>query len=442
MEAERPPPAPPRRFRVVLVRMPPGGARALRQVIPGHELHHADPPVVLRVTGEASSAAETARRLVAVGAGVVVQEEFGEDLHCPDHSAELVTGRCEVCQRATCSSCALEAGGPPVCRSCGTKRRDSIHWTRTRQLFLLLLFVLFLYQIARTWEADRRLTRETGPVPVAVLQFAGPRGSLHPMVRGLAGLDPAWAGPTLADVAALFSRERQRYTGSSADALNLSLRGPWDEIPAPPPLPDGEGLLRDAWRGWRQVHYWRRLADRHGVDRRAVPVQVHVIYRRSTDDVAAESRASIKHRLAIVHISLDDPNPAYPALTIAHELAHTLGATDRYDAEGYARYPEGYVEPFRDPLYPQRYAELMSGDVPWSRWEEREPRSLEEVRIGHRTAAELGWISHDRADAWYRSDDLDANDRLPPDAARTVPPEACPPGSDDPATAPAVPGTH
>ena len=43
---------------------------------------------------------------------------------------------------------------------------------------------------------------------------------------------------------------------------------------------------------------------------------------------------------------------------VAHELCHPLGATDKYD--GVSVWPQGYVEPDREPRYPQRKAEIMA----------------------------------------------------------------------------------
>jgi hypothetical protein len=53
-------------------------------------------------------------------------------------------------------------------------------------------------------------------------------------------------------------------------------------------------------------------------------------------------------------------------------------------------------------MYPQRFAELMAVDIPVSRDTEREPSSFDQIRLGHRSAAEMGWISQDQADSFYR----------------------------------------
>jgi hypothetical protein len=77
---------------------------------------------------------------------------------------------------------------------------------------------------------------------------------------------------------------------------------------------------------------------------------------------------------------------------IAHELLHTLGATDKYDpATTQPLFPDGVAEPDLQPRYPQRFAELMAGRISLSATEARIPDSLQEVVVGPATAAEIGW---------------------------------------------------
>lgn len=76
----------------------------------------------------------------------------------------------------------------------------------------------------------------------------------------------------------------------------------------------------------------------------------------------------------------------------AHELLHTLGATDKYRfTDNQPEHPQGFADPQRQPLYPQLFAELMGGRIPRSPSESDIPNSLDEVLIGPLTAAEIGW---------------------------------------------------
>jgi hypothetical protein len=290
----------------------------------------------------------------------------------------------------------LDAEGDRLCRRCARDTGARTQRIHTRQLFVVFLFCVFLYQVYAFWRKDTLLRTSGEAIPVAVLQFA-PRGArYHPLVRGLSGLDPqAWQGPTYADIAAFFDRERERYTGHASANIDLSVRGPWQEVPVNPALADGEvSALRTGLAALRYSWFWRRVAVDHGVDLRRFPMRLFVIFTDGQGDEAANSRAALSGRLAVTYVSLTDPNPAYPAITIAHELAHLLGAADKYGPDTQSLFPEGFVEPHRDPIYPQRYAELMAVDIPIGRGLEREPASFDQVRFGFRSAAELGWVSN------------------------------------------------
>ena len=80
------------------------------------------------------------------------------------------------------------------------------------------------------------------------------------------------------------------------------------------------------------------------------------------------------------------------SIVIAHELLHTLGATDKYDlASGAPLFPIGFAEPDRNPRYPQEKAEIMAGRRPVSEQDAQMPATLRAVVVGPATAAEIRW---------------------------------------------------
>ncbi|MFH1465522.1 MAG: hypothetical protein ABIO70_14135 [Pseudomonadota bacterium] len=432
-----------RRLRVVLVRWPPGGNAALARVLPRRHVPRRDAlPVVVRVTEDRAKAEETAARLEGAGAGVVVLEEFAHvPVVCAEHPPELVRASCRRCAADLCAACILDADGERLCRRCARESGARTQRIHTRQLFVVFLFCAFLYQVYALWKRDTDLRTGGETIPVALLQFVAPGAEDAPAVRGLSGLDPRhWSGPTYADIASFFDRERERYTGHRAATLALSVRGPWVEQPRSPVLPGeadtafGLGLsaLRYSW-------FWRRLAVRHGVDLRRFSLRLFVIFTDQAGDEAANSRAARGGHLAVSYVSITDPNPAYPAITIAHELCHLLGSSDKYGQDGLAVYPQGYVEPHLDPLFPQRFGELMAVDIPVGREQEREPTSLDQIRIGFQTAAEIGWITEDQASSFYRGAGPDPEALLPPieQPEEAPPPTTAPTENDADAVVPA-----
>jgi hypothetical protein len=82
-------------------------------------------------------------------------------------------------------------------------------------------------------------------------------------------------------------------------------------------------------------------------------------------------------------------------IVIAHELMHTLGATDKYDlSTGAPLYPGGFAQPDRQPRYPQPSAEIMAGRRAVSATDFDMPSSLKDVVVGPATADEIRWTHH------------------------------------------------
>jgi hypothetical protein len=80
-------------------------------------------------------------------------------------------------------------------------------------------------------------------------------------------------------------------------------------------------------------------------------------------------------------------------VVIAHEFLHTLGATDKYSpASGQPIGPDGLAEPQLEPLYPQRYAEIMGGRIAVAEDDSIIPTSLDYAVIGPLTAREINMI--------------------------------------------------
>ncbi|MFQ5329248.1 MAG: hypothetical protein ACE5D4_04575 [Thermodesulfobacteriota bacterium] len=100
-----------------------------------------------------------------------------------------------------------------------------------------------------------------------------------------------------------------------------------------------------------------------------------------------------KGLIGIVNIFADRMSRATNNVVITHELLHTVGATDKYDpATNHPLHPDGYAEPDLEPLFPQRFAEIMGGRMPLSETESVIPASLDKVIIGYKTGEEINWI--------------------------------------------------
>jgi hypothetical protein len=82
-------------------------------------------------------------------------------------------------------------------------------------------------------------------------------------------------------------------------------------------------------------------------------------------------------------------------VVIAHELLHTVGASDKYDLSTDAPlFPIGYGDPTQKPLLPQRSAEIMAGRIVIGPGKFEQAESLDQVVLGGATALEIRWPQH------------------------------------------------
>jgi hypothetical protein len=159
---------------------------------------------------------------------------------------------------------------------------------------------------------------------------------------------------------------------------------------SPPPLPrERSGFNVMLWSLQLRWWAWRTPPKPPGPTPR---IRLFLkYYDPSRISVLDHSTGLEKGLIGVLQLFADRKAAGTNHVVIAHELLHTVGATDKYDAGNLPRYPEGYAEPDVIPRYPQRFAELMGGRVPVSATEATIPTSLKEVLIGPATAKEIGW---------------------------------------------------
>ena len=193
---------------------------------------------------------------------------------------------------------------------------------------------------------------------------------------------------TFAGVEQFLAREVSRYGRTLDRPVRLRLG---DEVGEQPPVLDRtRGVLSTMW--WSlKLRWW---ANSIGSDQDQVrpDVRIFVRYhaRRDGPFVLENSVGLQKGMVGIVNAYADRVQAGSNNVIIAHEFLHTLGATDKYDpADGTPIFPQGYAEPERQPLHPQRHAEIMGGRIALSEGYAEIPRSLKSVVIGPETAAEI-----------------------------------------------------
>lgn len=155
--------------------------------------------------------------------------------------------------------------------------------------------------------------------------------------------------------------------------------------------PSFVALARHSYDLWR----WTRDVDaRAEVPSRGFDSRIYLVLApaRAGSAAGVEGESEDGGRIGIAQADIADDTLDFALFVAAHELFHTLGALDHYDASGRAQFPNGFAEPLQQPLYPQRAAELMARSIPLSPTSERPPDTLGELAIGAETAREIGWL--------------------------------------------------
>jgi hypothetical protein len=193
-------------------------------------------------------------------------------------------------------------------------------------------------------------------------------------------------------------QEFARY-GGTFRPIRFWQFGPVPE-PGPPPTPAAEPSLWHSLTLSLSLGAFARASDRAaGVDDGFFgatfdgKIYVRLSAPRSARRSLVEGLGEDGGRIAVTRIELREDSVDFGLFVVAHELFHLLGANDRYGAEGFAEIPDGLGEPELEPLYPQRSVEVMARGRVLEPGREEPPDQLGELRVGSRTASEIGWSS-------------------------------------------------
>ncbi len=195
------------------------------------------------------------------------------------------------------------------------------------------------------------------------------------------------------DLEKRLQQERLRHTGQAEAPFSIMVKGPVSASADAPRVAEQDtwGLVRHGYALWQ---WTRDLDERGNVEWRGYDSRIYLVLKPAARNAPAfvEGESEDGGRIGVASADIDDGMLDFALFVAAHELFHTLGASDKYDATGHANFPQGFAEPARAPLYPQRGAELMARNVPLSQDAERPPETLDELWVGDTTAREIGWL--------------------------------------------------
>lgn len=253
-----------------------------------------------------------------------------------------------------------------------------------RTLRIGLLLLLLIAVAGDAWLTRLRTTDWRHPLWVSVYPINADGSAAT--ARYIATL----SNESFEPVEAFFASEAERYGVHQSSPMQLRLAPELNEMPPPPPA-NGQRLAIMAWS--LKMRYWAWSTARANHDTSS-NIQVFVQYHDpALTDRVAHSLGLQKGLIGVVNAFASRKMTGQNNVVIAHELLHTVGATDKYDPHNsLPLYPQGFADPDREPLYPQKRAEIMGGRIPISEREAELPMSLNKTLVGPETAVEINWM--------------------------------------------------
>ncbi|HET9960394.1 MAG TPA: hypothetical protein VFQ61_38145 [Polyangiaceae bacterium] len=255
---------------------------------------------------------------------------------------------------------------------------------RVRVSILLGILLLVLGWAARDMQQRRARNAWEAPVRVALV------------VLRLGPTEPAGVHRLMLRTRALEQRlsdEFRRYHPGAPNMFRFETFGPL-EITHAPPSDTGNTLLERAIHAFSLWRYTTAVNTSARLDSRDFDARLYLVIEPTQGGQQfVEGFSEDGGRIGVARVNLDPTTVDLSLFVAGHELLHTLGARDKYDAaSGFTLIPDGLAEPDRYPLYPQRGAEVMARNRVLMPGAERPPEALGELFVGRATAREIGWL--------------------------------------------------
>jgi hypothetical protein len=244
----------------------------------------------------------------------------------------------------------------------------------------ILLFILFFVAVS-TWLTQARSTDWNNSLWVKIYPInADGSAAAADYIEQLEVRD-------FEGIEAFLARETERYARPVQRPVRIELGEP--VLEQPPELPAEPNMVSVMFWSLRMRLWSGSVTDVQ--DDIEPDVRIFVRYHRPDLAIRLENSVGLqKGMVGIVNGYASRRQRGRNNVIIAHEFLHTLGATDKYDpASGQPIGPDGIAEPGREPLYPQRYAEIMGGRIALAENDSEVPSSLRYAVIGPLTASEI-----------------------------------------------------
>jgi hypothetical protein len=250
---------------------------------------------------------------------------------------------------------------------------------------MILLYVLLMVAVSAWW-TKARSTDWNAPLVVAIYPING--DGREATTKYIDKLDK----DTFTGIEEFFIREAKRHQLTIKKPVDIDLAKQINEQPPKPPGNHASVLSIMVWS--LKMRYWSWSIDNYDHPK---DIQVFVIYFDPKENQRlAHSLGLQKGLIGVVNAFADRKMTKQNNIVIAHEILHTVGASDKYDPRtNQPLFPIGFAEPDKDPSFPQNKAEVMAGRIPVDLNKAEPPRSLKKVLLGKATAIEIRWLAID-----------------------------------------------
>ncbi len=251
------------------------------------------------------------------------------------------------------------------------------------KLIRITVLLVILFGVAMTtWRSQHTVVQWKYSLPVNIYPINGDGSATSAAyIRSLTRED-------FLPIETFMQEEATRYGRGKNASIEIRLGKTVDDIP--PATPMARNTLNVVL--WSlKMRWW---AYRHGETQgKNTQVKLYVLYFDPAQTPQLAHSTALKDGLVgRVNVFASPIMATQNNVIIAHEFLHTLGATDKYDpATNQPLFPQGYAQPDASPRLPQHLAEIMGGRIPRTASDAEIPGSLDQTRIGYKTAEEINW---------------------------------------------------
>lgn len=250
---------------------------------------------------------------------------------------------------------------------------------------VVVLLSIFFVILASTWMIEKRMAAWERPILVTIYPIAA--DDEPGTMKFVEAIDVQ----TFDAVNRFMDEQSRPYGFTVTPAFRFQVAKPVTELP--PPVPGQFETLAIGW--WSlKMRWWAWMRDIED-DLVSPDIQMFVLYR----NLGGETEGGIsvgmrKGRYGLVKAYARKSTHPSNLIVFTHELLHVLGASDKYIlTTGEPLFPQGYAEPSKRPLFPQKKAEIMGMRIPITSFSSVMADSLDQCKIGQQTAEEIGFFA-------------------------------------------------